>query len=48
MKTNKFQRNMRKFGKELKKKLKGLMVTKEFNLGKIFKKVGSSLMMSCQ
>ena len=47
MKTKKFQRNMKKFGKVLKKKLKRLMVVKKLNMGKIFKKVGSSLMMIC-
>ena len=40
--------NMKKFGKVLKKKLKRLMVAKELNMGKIFKKLGSSLMMTCQ
>ena len=41
-------KNMKKFGKVLKKKLKRLMVAKELNMGKIFKKLGSSLMMTCQ
>ena len=41
-------KNMKKFGKVLKKKLKRLMVGKELNMGKIFKKLGSSLMMTCQ
>ena len=48
MKIKKFQRNMKKFGKVLKKKLKRLIVAKELNMGKIFKKLGSSLMMTCQ
>ena len=48
IKTKKFQRNMKKFGKVLKKKLKRLMVVKKLNMGKIFKKLGSSLMMTCQ
>ena len=41
----KFQRNMKKFRKVLKKKLKRLMVAKKLNMGKIFKKLGLSLMM---
>ena len=48
MKIKNFQRNMKKFGKVLKKKLKRLMVAKELNTRKIFKKLGSSLMMTCQ
>ena len=36
MKTKKFQRNMKKFGKVLKKKLKRLIVVKKLNIGKIF------------
>ena len=48
MKTKKFQRNMKKFGKVLKKKLKRLMITKKLNMGKIFKKLGLNLMMICQ
>ena len=43
----KFQRNMKKFRKVLKKKLKRLMVAKKLNMGKIFKKLGLSLMMIC-
>ena len=39
---------MKKFGKVLKRILKRLMVAKELNMGKIFKKLGSSLMMICQ
>ena len=39
---------MKKFGKVLKRILKRLMVAKELNMGKIFKKLGSSLMMTCQ
>ena len=38
MKTKKFQRNMKKFGKVLKKKLKRLMVAKKLNMG-TFKKI---------
>ena len=34
----KFQKNMKKFRKLLKKKLKRLMVAKKLNIGKIFKK----------
>ena len=41
-------KNIKKFGKVLKKKLKRLMVAKELNMGKIFKKLGLSLMMTCQ
>ena len=48
MKIKKFQRNMKKFGKVLEKKLKRIMVAKELNMGHIFKKLGSSLMMTCQ
>ena len=48
MKIKKFQRNMKKFGKVLKKKLKQLMVAKELNMEKIFKKLGLSLMVTCQ
>ena len=33
--NKKFQRNMKKFGKALKKILKQLMVAKELNMGKI-------------
>ena len=39
MKTKKFQKNMKKFGKVLKKKLKRLIVAKKLNMGKIFKKI---------
>ena len=46
--NKKFQRNMKKFGKALKKILKQLMVTKELNMGKIFKKLSLSLMIICQ
>ena len=38
MKTKKFQKDMKKFGKVLKKKLKRLMVAKKLNMGKIKKK----------
>ena len=40
-------KNMKKFGKVLKKKLKQLMVAKKLNMGKIFKKLGLNLMMIC-
>ena len=40
MKTKKFQRNMKKFGMDLKKKLKQLMVVKNLNMGKILKDLG--------
>ena len=40
-------KNMKKFGRVLKKKLKLLMVAKKLNMGKIFKKLGLSLMMIC-
>ena len=39
MKRNKFQRNMKRFGIELEKKLKQLMVAKKLNMRKIFKKI---------
>ena len=48
MKIKKFQKNMKKFGKLLKKQLKQLMVAKELNMRKIFKKFGLSIMMTCQ
>ena len=48
MKIKKFQKNMKKFRKVLKKKLKQLMVAKELNMRKIFKKLGLSIMMTCQ
>ena len=38
---------MKKFGKVLKRILKRLMVAKELNMGKIFKKLGLNLMMIC-
>ena len=38
-------KNIKKFGKVLKKKLKRLMVAKKLNMGKILKKLGLSLMM---
>ena len=47
VKIKEFQRNMKKFGKMLKRKLKRLMVTKKLNMEKIFKKLGLSLMMTC-
>ena len=40
-------KNIKKFGKALKKKLKRLMVVKELNMEKSFKKLGLSLMMTC-
>ena len=46
-KTKKFHKNIKKFGIELKKKLKRLMVVKKLNMGKIFKKLGLTLMMIC-
>ena len=39
---------MKKFGKVLKRILKRLMVAKELNMGKILKKLDSSLMMTYQ
>ena len=48
IKTKKFQRNLKKFGTELKKILKRLMVAKELNTGKTLKKLGLSLVMTCQ
>ena len=48
MKMKKFQRNIRKFGKVLKKKLKRLMVARQISMGKLFRKLGLSLMMTCQ
>ena len=48
MKTKKLQENMKKFGKVFKKKLKRLMLAKKLNMGKIFKKLGLTLMMTCQ
>ena len=41
------KKNMQKFGKVLKKKLKRLMVPKKLNMGKILKNLGLSLMMIC-
>ena len=40
-------KNIKKFGRVLKKKLKPLMVAKKLNMGKIFKKLRLSLMMIC-
>ena len=40
-------KNVKKFGKVLKKKLKQLMVAKKHNMGKIFKKLGLNLMIIC-
>ena len=45
--NKKVSKNMKKFGKVLKKKLKRLMVTKKLNMGKISKKLSLSLMMIC-
>ena len=41
-------KNMKKFGTELKKKLKQLMVVKKLNIVKILTKLGLSLMMICE
>ena len=41
-------KNMKKFGTELKKKLKQLMVVKKLNIVKILTKLGLSLMMICK
>ena len=38
-------KNIKKFGKVLKKKLKRLMVAKKLNMGKILEKLGLNLMM---
>ena len=46
MKIKKSQRNMKKFGKVLKKKLERLMMAKKLNMEKILKKLGLSLMMT--
>ena len=48
MKAKKFQKNKKKFGTELKNILKRLMVAKKLNVRKIFKKLGLSLMITCQ
>ena len=40
-------KNMKKFGRVLKKKLKPLIVAKKLNMEKIFKKLDLSLMMIC-
>ena len=40
-------KNIKKFGRVLKKKLKLLMVAKKLNMGKIFKKLNLILMMTC-
>ena len=40
-------KNIKKFRKVLKKKLRRLMVVKKLNMGNIFKKLGLSLMMIC-
>ena len=48
MKIKKFQKNIKKLGKALKKNSKRLMVAKKLNTGNIFKKLGLSLMMTCQ
>ena len=41
MKTKKFQKNIKKFGSELKKILKRLMMVKKLNIEKIFKRFES-------
>ena len=48
MKTKKFQKNINKFGTELKKILKRLMVAKKLYMGKIPNKLDLSLMTTCQ
>ena len=48
MKIKKFQKNIKKLGKALKKRSKRLMVAKTLNTGNIKKKLGLSLMMTCQ
>ena len=48
MKTKKFQKNIKNFGTESKKKLKRLMVVKKLNLVKILKILNLSLMVICQ
>ena len=40
-------KNMKKFGKVLKKKLKRLMVVKKLNMGRILRKLGLNLMTIC-
>ena len=45
--NKKVSKNMKKFGKVLKKKLTRVMVTKKLNMGKISKKLSLSLMMIC-
>ena len=40
-------KNIKKFGRVLKKKLKLLMAAKKLNMGKISKKLDLSLMMIC-
>ena len=47
MKTKKFEKNMKKFGKVLKNKLKQLMVAKKTEMRKIFKQLGVNLIMIC-
>ena len=43
MKIKKFKKNIKKFGKVLKKKLKQWMAVKILHMGKIFKKLDSPL-----
>ena len=45
-KNKEVSKNMKKFGKVSKKKLKQLMVWKKLNMGKIFKKLGFNLMLN--
>ena len=45
--NKKVSKNIKKFGKVLKKKLKRLMVAKKLNMGKILKRLGLKLMMTC-
>ena len=46
--NKKLQRNMKKFGRVLKRIWKRLMVAKELNMGMIFKTLVWRLMMICQ
>ena len=46
MKTKKFQRNIKRFGRKL-KEIETINGGKKLSMGKIFKKLGSSLMMIC-
>ena len=46
MKTKKFQRNMKRFGTKL-KEIETINGSKKLSMGKIFEKLGLSLMMIC-